>query len=179
MDLKGSRTEKNLWEAIAGESKARTKYTFFSSQAKKDGFVQISKIFEDTSNNEKEHAKIWFKLLHNDAIPSTKENLKDCIENENYEYTKMYPEFARVAREEGFYDIAKLFDGVAEIEKFHKERFEKLLSNLENNSVFNKIEPVIWECSNCGFSVECKDAPEKCPVCSHKKEYFFIKEQNY
>lgn len=179
MNLKGSKTEKNLWEAISGESKARNKYTYFSSQAKKDGYVQISKIFEDTANNEKEHAKIWFKILHGGKIPSTKENLKDCIENEHYEYSKMYPEFSRVAREEGFYEIAKLFDGVAEIEKFHEERYKKLLSNLENDEVFKKEEAVVWECGNCGYAVKCKKAPEECPVCDHEQEYFFIREENY
>ena len=178
-NLKGSQTEKNLWEAFAGESQARNKYTYYASKAKKDGYVQMSKIFEDTANNEKEHAKIWFKLLHNGEIPSTETNLADCVAGENFEHTSMYPEFARVAREEGFEEIAFLFEHVAKIEKHHEDRYQKLLDNLKDKSVFKKEEVVAWECGNCGFVINGKVAPEKCPVCAHPKSYFFIKEENY
>ncbi len=179
MDLKDSKTEKNLWEALKGESVARNKYTYYASQAKKDGFIQMAQIFEETANNEKEHAKIWFKLLHGSKMPSTIENLADCIAGENYEHTSMYPEFARVAQEEGFDEIARLFECVAKIEAHHEERYQRLLDNLKNNEVFNKPEKQTWECSNCGFGIVGEQAPETCPVCAHPKAYFFIREENY
>ena len=152
MELKGSKTEANLQEAFAGESQARNKYTYYAAKAKKDGYVQISKLFEETANNEKEHAKIWFKLLNNGGIPSTIENLEDAANGENYEWTDMYAKFAKEAREEGFEDIAFLFENVAKIEKDHEERYRKLLANIKNEEVFKKSEPVVWECANCGFS---------------------------
>ena len=177
MDLKGSRTESNLWKAFAGESEARNKYTYFASKAKKDGFVQISKLFEETANNEKEHAKIWFKLLG--GIGTTEENLLSAAEGENYEWTDMYAEFAKVAREEGFDDIAALFEGVAQIEKEHEERYRKLLANIEGGLVFSREGDMIWECSNCGHIVVGTEAPEVCPVCFHPQAYFKIKAENY
>ena len=179
MDLKGSQTEKNLMEAFAGESQARNKYTYYASQAKKDGYVQISKFFEETANNEKEHAKIWFKLLHGGKINGTLENLADAAEGEKYENTTMYPEFARVAREEGFDEIARLFEGVAKIEKHHQERYEKLMQNIKEDVVFKRDEAQLWECANCGFQVEGKESPELCPICAHPKSFFFINKQNY
>ena len=179
MDLKGSQTEKNLMEAFAGESQARNKYTYYASQAKKDGYVQISKFFEETANNEKEHAKIWFKLLHGGKLGNTVENLRDAAEGEKYENTTMYPEFARVAREEGFDEIARLFDGVAKIEKHHQERYEKLMQNIEKDIVFKRDEAQLWECANCGFQVEGKESPEICPICAHPKSFFFINKQNF
>ena len=179
MNLKGSKTEKNLWEAFAGESQARNKYTYYASKAKKEGYVQIAKFFEDTANNEKEHAKIWFKLLKGGEIPETEKNLMDCIEGENYEHTSMYPKFAQIAREEGFEEVAFLFEHVATIEKHHEERYQKLLDNLKSGTVFKKEETKAWECGNCGFVINGKAAPEKCPVCAHPKSYFFIKEENY
>ena len=177
MDLKGSRTESNLWKAFAGESEARNKYTYFASKAKKDGFVQISKLFEETANNEKEHAKIWFKLLG--GIGTTEENLLSAAEGENYEWTDMYAEFAKVAREEGFDDIAALFEGVAQIEKEHEERYRKLLANIEGDLVFSREGDMIWECSNCGHIHIGKEAPEVCPVCAHPKAHFQLKANNY
>jgi len=179
MELKGSKTEKNLMEAFAGESMARNKYTFYASKARKDGFVQIANIFEETANNEKEHAKIWFKLLHGDDIPSTAENLLDAAQGENYEWTDMYARFAADAREEGFTKIAALFDLVGKIEKEHEERYRKLLSNVEGQLVFSRDGDCIWECSNCGHIVIGKKAPELCPVCKHAKAFFQIKAQNY
>ena len=177
MDLKGSRTESNLCKAFAGESEARNKYTYFASKAKKDGFVQISKLFEETANNEKEHAKIWFKLLG--GIGTTEENLLSAAEGENYEWTDMYAEFAKVAREEGFDDIAALFEGVAQIEKEHEERYRKLLANIEGGLVFSREGDMIWECSNCGHIHIGKEAPEVCPVCAHPKAHFQLKANNY
>ena len=177
MDLKGSRTEKNLWAAFAGESQARNKYTYFASKAKKDGFVQIANLFLETADNEKEHAKIWFKLLG--GIGSTEENLLAAAEGENQEWTDMYVQFAREAREEGFEDIAALFDGVAAIEKEHEERYRKLLSNVKNGLVFSKDGDKIWQCSNCGHIVVGKDAPEICPVCAHPQAYFQVRAENY
>lgn len=177
MDLKGSRTESNLWKAFAGESEARNKYTYFASKAKKDGFVQISKLFEETANNEKEHAKIWFKLLG--GIGTTEENLLSAAEGENYEWTDMYAEFAKVAREEGFDDIAALFEGVAQIEKEHEERYRKLLANIEGGLVFSREGDMIWQCSNCGHIHIGKEAPEVCPVCAHPKAHFQLKANNY
>lgn len=177
-DLKGTKTEANLMAAFAGESQARNKYTYYASKAKKDGYVQIAALFEETANNEKEHAKIWFKLLH-DGMPSTVENLKDAAEGENYEWTDMYVGFAKTAREEGFEDIAKLFEGVAAIEKEHEERYRKLLKNIEGDLVFSKDGDVIWECRNCGHIVIGKKAPDICPVCAHPQSYFQVKANNY
>ena len=177
-NLKDSKTEKNLKEAFAGESMARNKYTYYASKAKKDGYVQIAEIFEETAKNEKEHAKLWFKLL-NDGIGSTIENLKDAAEGENYEWTDMYDRFAKEAREEGFDKIADLFEGVAKIEKEHEERYRKLLANIEGDLVFSKEGDVIWQCSNCGHICVGKKAPEVCPVCAHPQAYFQIKASNY
>ena len=177
-NLKGTKTEANLMTAFAGESQARNKYTYYASKAKKDGYVQIAALFEETANNEKEHAKIWFKLLH-DGMPSTVENLKDAAEGENYEWTDMYAGFAKTAREEGFEDIAKLFEGVAAIEKEHEERYRKLLKNIEGDLVFSKDGDVIWECRNCGHVVIGKKAPDICPVCAHPQSYFQVKANNY
>ena len=177
-DLKGTKTEKNLMEAFAGESQARNKYTYFASKAKKDGYEQIAAIFQETADNEKEHAKMWFKLLHN-GIPSTEENLKAAAEGENYEWTDMYDKFAKEAREEGFDNIADLFAGVAKIEKEHEERYMKLLENLENGLVFSKDGDKIWKCRNCGHIHIGKEAPEVCPVCAHPRAYFELKAENY
>ena len=179
MELKGSKTEKNLMEAFAGESQARNKYTYYASKAKKDGYVHIAKLFEETANNEKEHAKIWFKLLHGGSIASTIENLEDAANGENYEWTDMYATFAKEAREEGFDEIALLFENIAKIEKDHEERYRKLLENIKNNEVFNKKESVTWECANCGFSYNGDSAVELCPVCKHPKSYFMVKAKNY
>ena len=176
-DLKGTKTEKNLWEAFAGESQARNKYTYFASKAKKDGYVQISKIFEETAANEKEHAEIWFKLLQ--GIGSTAENLKSAAEGENYEWTDMYAQMAKDAREEGFDHIAFLFEQVGKIEKEHEERYRKLLANVEGGLVFSRDGDMIWQCSNCGHIHVGKQAPEVCPVCVHPKAYFQIKAENY
>lgn len=178
MELKGSKTETNLLAAFAGESEARNKYTYFAAKAKKDGYVQIAKIFEETANNEKEHAKIWFKLL-NGGIGSTEENLKAAAAGENYEWTDMYATFAKEAREEGFDDIARLFEQVAEIEKEHEARYLKLLANVENGLVFSKDGDTVWQCSNCGHVVIGKKAPEICPVCAHPQAYFEVKAENY
>ena len=176
-DLKGTKTEKNLWEAFAGESQARNKYTYFASKAKKDGYVQIAKIFEETAANEKEHAEIWFKLLN--GIGSTAENLKSAAEGENYEWTDMYDQMAKDAKEEGFDHIAFLFEQVGKIEKEHEERYRKLLSNVEGGLVFSRDGDMIWQCSNCGHIHVGKQAPEVCPVCVHPKAYFQIKAENY
>ena len=178
-ELAGSKTEANLWTAFAGESQARNKYTYFASKAKKDGFVQIASIFEETAKNEQEHAKIWFKILHGGAIPSTEENLLAAAEGENYEWTDMYYEFAKVAREEGFDDIATLFDGVAAIEKEHEDRYRKLLANVKGDLVFTKDGDAVWQCSNCGHIVVGKKAPEVCPVCAHPQAYFQVRAENY
>ncbi|MBR4755458.1 MAG: rubrerythrin family protein [Bacteroidales bacterium] len=179
MELKGSKTEQNLRTAFAGESQAHTKYLYYASKAKKDGFVQIGKIFEETAKNEKEHAKIWFKLLHGGAVPSTTDNLADAASGENYEWTDMYAGFAATAREEGFDEIAALFDGVAAIEKNHEERYRKLLDKVNGAVVFSRDQDAIWECSNCGHIVIGKQAPEVCPVCNHPQSYFQIKAENY
>ena len=179
MELKGTKTEANLQEAFAGESMARNKYTYYASKAKKDGYVQIAKLFEETANNEKEHAKIWFKLLHDGQVPTTEENLLDAAEGENYEWTDMYAGFAATAREEGFNAIASLFEKVAAIEKEHEARYRKLLANVQNGLVFSRDEDMIWECSNCGHIVVGKKAPEICPVCKHEKAYFMIRPTNY
>ena len=179
MELKGSKTEKNLMEAFAGESQARNKYTYYASKAKKEGYEQIAALFLETADNEKEHAKLWFKLLHDNDVPSTVENLKDAASGENYEWTNMYDRMAKEAREEGFDRIAFLFDGVAKIEKEHEARYLKLLENVENGLVFSKDGEKIWKCRNCGHIVIGKVAPEVCPVCSHPKAYFEIKAENY
>ena len=176
-ELKGSKTEQNLWTAFAGESQARNKYTYFASKAKKDGYVQISKIFEETAANEKEHAEIWFKLL--DGIGSTPENLKAAAEGENYEWTDMYATMAKEAKEEGFDHIAFLFSEVAKIEKEHEERYLKLLAKIEGGLVFSRDGDMIWQCSNCGHVVVGKQAPEMCPVCAHPQAYFQLKAENY
>ncbi|KSV58203.1 rubrerythrin [Acetivibrio ethanolgignens] len=177
-ELKGTRTEANLMAAFAGESQARNKYSYYASKAKKEGYVQIASIFEETANNEKEHAKIWFKLLH-DGIGSTIDNLKDAAEGENYEWTDMYAAFAEDARKEGFDEIAALFEGVAAIEKEHEERYRKLLANIEDGIVFSRDGDMIWQCANCGHIVIGKKAPEVCPVCAHPQAYFQIKAENY
>jgi len=177
--LKGTKTEQNLMEAFAGESQARNKYSYYASKAKKDGYVQIAAFFEETANNEKEHAKIWFKLLHDGAVPSTEENLADAAAGENYEWTDMYDRMAKEAAEEGFNEIAALFRGVAKIEKEHEERYRKLLANIEGGLVFSRDEEMIWQCSNCGHIVIGKKAPELCPICKHPKDYFQIKASNY
>lgn len=179
MDLKGSKTEANLKAAFSGESEARNKYTFFASKARRDGFVQIAKIFEETAANEKEHAEIWFKILSGGVIGGTEGNLKEAAAGENYEWTEMYPAFAKIAREEGFYDIAAKFDMVAEIEKEHEKRYLKLLDNVTGERVFSRDEDVIWQCSNCGHICVGKKAPDVCPVCSHAQSYFEIKADNY
>lgn len=178
MNLKGSKTEANLMTAFSGESQARTKYTFYASKAKKDGYVQIANIFQETADNEKEHAKIWFKLLH-DGMPDTDANLLDAAEGENYEWTDMYAGFAKVAKEEGFDKIAFLFEAVGAIEKSHEERYRKLLANVKENAVFIKGEKVMWQCANCGHIVIGTNAPEVCPVCDHPKAYFQVKAENY
>ena len=178
-ELKGTKTEANLREAFAGESQARNKYTYFASKAKKDGYEQIAAIFEETAANEKEHAKLWFKLLEGGDIKSTPENLKAAAEGENFEWTDMYDRMAKEAREEGFDKIAYLFESVGKIEKEHEERYLKLLDNVENGLVFSKDGDKIWKCRNCGHIVVGKDAPEICPVCSHPKSFFEIKAENY
>ena len=179
MELKGSKTEQNLMTAFAGESQARNKYTYFASKARKDGYEQIAAIFEETANNEKEHAKIWFKLLNGGEISDTIHNLEAAAEGENYEWTDMYKEFAEVAREEGFTKIANLFEGVAKIEKEHEERYRKLLKNINDEVVFSSDNDTIWICRNCGHVVIGKKAPEVCPICNHKKSFFERKANNY
>ena len=179
MELKGSQTEKNLQAAFAGESQARNKYTYFASKAKKDGYEQIAAIFEETANNEKEHAKMWFKELNGGEIPSTPENLKAAAEGENYEWTDMYDNFAKTAEEEGFTEIAAKFRAVAAIEKTHEERYRKLLKNIEDKKVFSKDGDTIWVCRNCGHIVIGKAAPEICPVCAHPQAYFEVNAENY
>ena len=177
-DLKGSKTEANLQTAFAGESQARNKYTYFASQAKKEGYEQIAAIFQETADNEKEHAKMWFKLL-NGGIGDTAANLKAAAEGENYEWTDMYDRMAKEAKEEGFNHIAYLFEAVGKIEKEHEERYRKLLANVENGTVFEAGEVKIWKCRNCGHIVIGKSAPEVCPVCAHPKAFFEIKAENY
>jgi len=178
-DLKGTKTEKNLLEAFAGESQARNKYTFYASKAKKEGYEQISALFAETAANEKEHAELWFKALHGGKVPTTIENLKDAAEGENFEWTDMYARMALEAREEGFDEIAAMMEGVAKIEKRHEERYLALLKNIEDNKVFEKDEEVIWECRNCGHLQVGKSAPEICPVCSHARAYFQIEPKNW
>ncbi len=179
MNLKGTKTEANLQAAFAGESQARNKYTYYASKAEKDGYVQIAELFKETAKNEQEHAKIWFKLLQGGEIPSTKQNLSDAADGENYEWTDMYASFAKEAREEGFDKIAYLFEAVANIEKEHEQRFRKLLENVENGLVFSKEGDVVWICSNCGHLHFGKTAPQICPVCAHPQSYFKIKADNY
>ena len=177
-NLKGTKTEANLMTAFAGESQARNKYTYYASKAKKDGYEQIANLFLETANNEKEHAKIWFKLLHGE-IGATAENLKDAASGEHYEWTDMYVNFAKEAKEEGFNDIAFLFEEVAKIEKEHEARYLALLKNVEGGLVFSKDGDQIWQCSNCGHIVIGPNAPELCPVCKHPKAYFQILAKNY
>ena len=179
MELRGSKTEANLQAAFAGESQARNKYTYYASKAKKDGYVQIANIFEETAANEKEHAKIWFKLLHDGAVPSTIENLKDAADGEKYEWTDMYAAFAKDAKEEGFDEIARLFEQVGEIEREHEDRYRKLLANIEDGLVFSREGDCVWQCANCGHIVVGKRAPEVCPICAHPQAYFQIKAENY
>ena len=177
-DLKGTKTEANLQTAFAGESMARNKYTYYASKAKKDGYVQIAELFEETAANEKEHAKLWFKLLHG-GIGTTAENLKDAAAGENYEWTDMYAGFAKTAREEGFTKIAYLFEAVGEIEKEHEARYNKLLENVEDGLVFSRDGDKIWKCRNCGHICIGKEAPSVCPVCEHPQSFFEIKAENY
>lgn len=179
MELKGSKTEQNLMSAFAGESQARNKYTFFASQARKEGYEQIASIFEETANNEKEHAKLWFKELNGGSVPSTLDNLNDAANGENYEYTTMYSDFAKEAREEGFDRIADLFERVGEIEKEHENRYRKLIDNIEKELVFSSEGDTIWICRNCGHVVIGKKAPLVCPVCAHKQSFFERKANNY
>ncbi len=176
-ELKGTKTEKNLWEAFAGESMARNKYTYYASKAKKDGYVQIANIFEETANNEKEHAKMWFKELN--GIGDTEANLAAAADGENYEWTDMYEGFAKTAEEEGFTQLAAKFRMVAAIEKHHEERYRALLKNVETAAVFEKSEVKVWECRNCGHIIVGTKAPEVCPVCAHPKSYFEISAENY
>ena len=179
MNLKGTKTEANLQTAFAGESQARNKYTYYASKARKDGYQQIAALFEETAANEKEHAKLWFKLLCGGQIPSTEENLLDAAQGENYEWTDMYAAFAADARAEGFDEIAALFEGVAEIEKAHEARYRKLLENVKNGLVFSREGDQLWQCANCGHIVIGKEAPETCPVCNHPQAYFHLKAENY
>ncbi|MEE3342621.1 MAG: rubrerythrin family protein [Bacilli bacterium] len=179
MDFKKSKTYENLMTAFAGESQARNKYTYFASKAKKDGYEQIAAIFEETANNEKEHAKMWFKELNGGSVPDTKDNLLAAAEGENYEWTDMYDEFAKVAEEEGFKDIAAKFRMVGEIEKHHEERYRKLLKNIDDELVFSRDEEAIWICRNCGHIVIGKKAPKICPVCAHPQSYFELRKENY
>jgi rubrerythrin len=178
-ELKGTKTEANLQAAFAGESQARNKYTYFASKAKKDGYVQIAAIFEETAKNEQEHAKIWYKLLNGGSVSDTMTNLRDAAAGENYEWTDMYAGFAKTAREEGFTEIANLFEMVAEIEKEHEERYKKLLANIEGGIVFSRDGDTIWQCTNCGHICVGKKAPELCPVCAHPQSYFQLKANNY
>ncbi len=177
--LKGSKTEKNLQEAFAGESMARNKYTYFASKAKKDGYVQMAAIFEETAKNEQEHAKLWYKYLNGGKVNDTEKNLEDAAAGENYEWTDMYDRMAKEAREEGFTEIAEKFEGVAAIEREHEERYRKLLKNLQDRKVFSKDGEAVWQCSNCGHIVVGKEAPEICPVCAHPQAYFQVRAENY
>lgn len=179
MELKGSKTEKNLMDAFAGESMARNKYTYYASKAKKEGYNIIADKFEQTANNEKEHAKLWFKLLHDGQVPDTITNLKDAAAGENYEWTDMYDRMAKEAHEEGFTKIAFLFESVAKIEKGHEERYNALLNSLVEGKIFERPTKVIWECANCGHRVESPKAPEKCPVCDHPQAYFFELQEQF
>lgn len=178
-DLKGTKTEKNLMAAFAGESQARNKYTYYAEKAKEDGFIQIGNIFAETAANEAEHAKVWLKLLHGGEFGKTEENLLDAANGENYEWTDMYPQFAKDAHEEGFYEIESLFTLVAKIEKEHEERFKKLLENVKNGLVFSKDGDAVWICTNCGHIHTGKVAPQMCPVCRHTQSYFEVRKENY
>lgn len=179
MNLKGSQTEKNLWEAFAGESQARNKYTYFASQADKEGFKQIAAIFIEAAENEKEHAKRLYKLLIGGSIPATTENLLEAAEGENAEHTSMYPGFEKIAREEGFNEIADIFKEIAEVEEEHEKRFRKLLQNIKEGTVFKKDKPVKWKCRNCGYVHEGTEAPEVCPACDHPQSYYEVMAENY
>ena len=179
MELKGSKTEKNLMEAFAGESQARMKYTYYAKQARKDGYVQIAELFEETAANEQEHAKLWFKQLHDGAVPATLQNLADAAGGENYEWTNMYDRMAKEAREEGFEYIAFLMEGVAKIEKEHEERYRDLIKRIQEETVFKDEEEQVWQCGNCGHLYVGKEAPEVCPVCAHPKSFFRRRAQNY
>ena len=179
MDIKGTQTEKNLQTAFAGESQARNKYTYYAAKARAEGFVQIANIFEETANNEREHAKLWFKLLQGGELAGTAANLADAAAGENYEWTDMYAGFAATAREEGFPEIADIMEGVAAIEKDHEERYRKLAENLAGDEVFRKAEVVVWRCQNCGHLHVGTEAPEVCPVCSHARAYFELVCRNY
>ena len=179
MELKGSKTEKNLMTAFAGESQARNKYTFYASKARKEGYEQIAAIFEETANNEREHAKMWFKELNGGVIPDTLTNLRDAANGENYEWTEMYKEFAETARAEGFDEIARLFEGVGEIEHHHEERYLKRVGNIEDNLVFQRGEDKVWICRNCGHITVGKSAPSICPVCAHPQSFMELKAENY
>lgn len=179
MNLKGSKTEKNLLAAFAGEAQAHTKYQYYASKAKKEGFEQISAIFTETSKNEKEHAKLWFKLLHDNEVPTTIDNLEDAAAGENYEWTEMYADFAKEAKEEGFDKIAKMFEMVGNVEKEHEERYRTVLQNIRDGKVFKKENKVMWICRNCGHIHVGTTAPDVCPVCSHPKAYFEVRCENY
>jgi len=179
MELKGSKTEQNLLAAFAGESQARNKYTYFASQADKEGFKQISAIFLETAENEKEHAKLYFKILNGGQVPTTEENLLAAALGENEEHTKMYPEFEKIAREEGFTEIADIFKEVGEVEEEHEKRYRKLLANITNKTVFKKAQPVKWRCRNCGYVHEGTEPPEKCPACAHPRDYYEVAAENY
>ncbi len=178
-ELKGSRTEANLMAAFAGESQARNKYDYFASQAKKDGYEQIAAIFQETALNEKEHAKMWYKILNGGSVSGTMENLNDAADGENFEWTDMYARFAKEARDEGFFEIAEKFEGVAKVEKEHEERYRKLIENINGGLVFSRDGDRIWQCRNCGHIVIGKEAPEVCPVCDHPRAYFQLKMENY
>lgn len=179
MELKGSKTEANLLTAFAGECQARTKYTYFASQAKKEGYEQIADIFMETAENEKEHAKLWFKALHNGSVPETIQNLKDATSGENYEYTDMYKNFAEIAKAEGFLQIAASFEAVGNVEKTHEQRYLALLKNIENGAVFKRDKVYVWKCRNCGYLHVGEEAPAVCPVCKHPQAYFEIQAQNW
>ena len=179
MKLEGSKTQANLMAAFAGESQARNKYTYYASAARKEGYNQISAIFEETAENEKEHAKLWFKLLHDGSIPGTADNLKDAAEGENYEWTEMYREFAEVAKEEGFHEIAAMFSMIGTVEKEHEERYRKLLDNIEKGMVFKRDGVVLWKCRNCGYIHAAAEAPQVCPACKHPQSFFELKAENY
>lgn len=179
MELKGSKTEKNLWAAFAGESQARNKYTYYASQAKKEGYEQIAEIFTVTADNEKEHAKMWFKLLHDGKVPTTAENLADAAEGERYEWTSMYKRFAKTARAEGFEEIALAFELVAKVEKEHQKRYNQLLKNVENKIVFKREKEMVWICRNCGHIHKGAEAPQMCPTCKHPQSYFELEKKNY
>ncbi|MCL2227602.1 MAG: rubrerythrin family protein [Oscillospiraceae bacterium] len=178
-ELKGTKTEANLMAAFAGESQARNKYSYYASKAKKDGYEQVANIFEETAANEKEHAKLWFKFLHGGGVPDTLANLLDAAEGEHQEWTEMYADFAKTAKEEGFSELASLFEQVGKIEKEHEERYRKLLANIKDGQVFARKEEKLWHCINCGRTIPGKDAPDSCPTCAHPKAYFEIKADNY